>query len=497
MAAEPDRQSHAENADSVSEQGPQEMGADQTAGRRSLRQRIRSGATWLVLGRICSMGALLGAHGLLTRLLSEADYAAYAIASVSAILLATVVVFGTPKMLIRSLKLQLPGGNTRGARLTILSCFATIALVASVALVTFLLGSDYFFDLPRWRGIRDYSLLVACWGCLSAFCLVSSRALESLDDFRSAALVGARNGGVLTNLLFLVLTIVAHQFGVLSLASVLGLQVALNLLSLALAAYYIRRGLRNYAQRTPTVASLQQETVTDVPHHNVRWFLKESWPNFIVQMTTMTINELQIIVLGFLATERSIADYNVVLRLLGVINSFQTLATTVIAPFVAELLAVGKTLRLERILRGASTLVALPTLALTGTLMLFPEFVLKWGFGENFVGAAWALRLASVGCTLHILSGSNSLVMVMSGNQRQLMVYSVAASFFYLAIAIPMIQRWNIVGAALAVSLVFGTYNILVTLLVKSKVGVWTIPTLGPRQIVASVGTLLGRDRTG
>ena len=462
----------------------------------SFKQRLLAGAVWLGLGRICSVGAFLAAYVLLGRTMPEQDFAAYLTASATAIMLATIVCFGTPKMLVRALKEQLQRRTLLGAKAAMHNCFCTIAMIAGVVLLVFLIGTNYASDSPEWRGLRDYSFLVASWACLSAACFVASHTLQAIDDFSSSVLVGARNGGVIANVLFVVAAACAHEYGFLSLRFALASQVVFHLLALAVAALSISRGFRKLAERIGDSDVVEAEVDDQIPSYGTRWFLRESWPNFVVQITTMSIVELQILLVGLLATEREIADYGVVLRLLGVVYAAQALVTTVIVPFVAELLARQRLPQLERLLRGSATLVAIPTLFLTAVFMAFPGQVLALTFGQEFVGGAWSLRLASVGYVTGILCGSNGLVMIMSGRQRLLMIYSVITSLLYLGIAVAMIHYWGIVGAAISVSLVFGVYNVWVTLLVRVKVGVWTIPTLSPRNILTTLGTVLGKGKT-
>ncbi len=466
---------------------------------KPLRKRLISGAFWSVIGRVGSIGALFLSHVLLARELSEADYAAYLTVSATTILLATLICFGTPKMLIRALKHELKHGNLAGARAAVRSCFSIITMIAGFAgigMFVFVVGLIYCGgESSNWRGLADYSCLVAAWAFLSAFCLVASHALQAMDDFRSAMLVGARNGGVIANVLFFLVALCAHWFGFLSLGLAIGLQVIVHLLALAVGVVCLRRKFRQIEKSRAPSSDFPPESSSHLSDHSTRWFLRESWPNFVVQITSMSLIELQIILVVFFATERDIADYGAALRILSVINAVHALSTTVIAPFIAELFDQKRLPQLERVLRGSATLVAIPTLAAMIVFVLFPKEILTMTFGSDFAGGAWALRILSLGSTVAILSGSNGLTMIMAGKQHILMIYSVAVSLFYLVVAVPAVHSWGIIGAATSVGLVFGAYNIWITFLVKKEVGVWTVPTFSPRDILATIGTFLGSEK--
>jgi O-antigen/teichoic acid export membrane protein len=80
--------------------------------------------------------------------------------------------------------------------------------------------------------------------------------------------------------------------------------------------------------------------------------------------------------------------------------------------------------------------------------------------------------------------------MIMTGRQRELLRVSVLASLAYFAAAPPLIYQFGTIGAAIAVCLVFGTYNILVTVLAKRRIGVWTAASLSPQAVLEVVDRL-------
>ena len=387
---------------------------------------------------------------------------------------------------------QLANGNAAAARSALSSCVTMVVVMGGIGLVGLTVATDFVPSVPKWRGVRDFTLLIASWGGLSAVCLLAASSLQALDDFRSAALVGARKGGVLANGLFFVLLLVAHRLGHLELGAAIGLQVVLNLIALALGILLVRKRLeeRQWPARSPDDDGPGVQSARS--RHDVGWFFRESWPNFVVQMASITTLELQIILLGFFTSERAHADYSAVLYLVGLVNAFHALATSAIAPFVAELHTAGNVDKLERLLRGSATLVAIPTLAASLLFILFPEYLLTTAFTPDFANGAWALRIISIGGVIAVLSGSNGLVLVMSGQQRLLMRYSLAASITFVVAVIPATRHFGINGAATAVSVVFGVYNVWITLLVKSRIGVWTIPTFSPKSLWTTLRALRG-----
>ncbi|TWU28098.1 lipopolysaccharide biosynthesis protein [Bythopirellula polymerisocia] len=451
---------------------------------RTLRSRLLSGAFWSTLGRICSVGALFATEICMGRTLSVSDCAAYFAVSAFVVLLATGVLFGTPQIVIRAIKDNLKNGNTEDSRTVVRKCFAAITITSAIALAIAIMSSYAVGDEPKWRAVRELSLLVGIWACCSAACQIAAGVLQALDDFRSAVLIGARQGGVVANSLFLVISLLAYQAGYLSLGFALVLQVLLNATALIIAWWLIERALNNNQERCRTATDMP--TTTHLPqrtNYSVRWILQESWPNFLVQMTSMNIVYIQVLVLGWLATARSTADYYAVLRLVSLVQVAQLLVVATLGPFIAELLASNRIKQLERIMRGVATLVAIPTLLATLVLVVFPKTVIHLTFGDDFVGAALALQIVAVGTAISVITGCNSVAMVMGGYQSLLMRISLLAFVVHFLLIVPMIDKWDIVGAALAATIVYGIYNLYVTFLVKRNLGFWSYPSLSPQAI--------------
>lgn len=467
--------------------------------RESLKRRILRGTIWSTLGRAASMGGMILANILLAWAWkdSKGDFAAYAVAAATVVLLGLPASLGVPKILTRIiregvhthqyalLRIRMEGAK----RLLILSCGVTCAILVAIPPLCRLLGLDLSDD--KWNALNLHALLVAAWLGSSALCMVISQALMGLDDFRTAALVGARSGGVISNVGFLVIAFACWGAGVLSLQTALWIQAGVNIVALFLGVYWLRGIIRRQ------IPHVSQEEMNSVPADvsGAHWVFQESWPNLVVQVTSMGILPIELLLISSMADDEAIADYTAVQRLQEVLVSAQTLTTTIVAPFITELFAQRDLKKLQTLLRGVATLVAIPTLAFLLAYIAFPAEALTYSFGPTFAGGAWPLRIVSVGATIACLAGPNGLTMIMVGRQRELLRASLTASLVYLLVAPPMIYFFGIIGAATAVSAVFGTYNIVITLMIKSRIGIWTTPSLSPQAIRQTARQLLSRKR--
>jgi O-antigen/teichoic acid export membrane protein len=439
---------------------------------RSLRGRLFSNAFWSIGGRVASIGAVFLANVVLGRMLSTAEFSAYTISAAAVAFLAMPASFGAPRVVLRLIREGLATERPQMAISAFRSCIRLVATTCVLLSVLFVLGVR-LLDADKWRAIADYSVLVAAWFSLSAICLVLSHALQGFDDFRSAAIVGARNGGVLPNMLFLAILAAALATGRLTLWLALSAQVGLHVVALLWAWYAIRRDI---ARRGCVMTRVSREA----PERSF-WLFRECWPILVIQLTSLGVAQFDVLLVGWLSQEREIAVYGAVARLGEVLGAAQILAAGIAAPFVSELYASGELRKLEGLLRGIASFVAVPTLLVGVIFLVAPRLVLTYSFGPKFSDGATTLQVVTVGSMIAAFTGTNSLALIMAGRQRQLLSISAMASAAYLLIAPLLIANWGIVGAATATAVVFGLYNIGVTLMVKHLLGIWTFASISPR----------------
>jgi O-antigen/teichoic acid export membrane protein len=449
-----------------------------------------SGAVWSALGRLLSVGSLFGANVILGRALPQADYAAYGLAFAAVVLLGMPASLGVPKVLIRTLREAIYSENRDLARRRcVAGIYLAVGGVAAVAILQWL-GSYGVGEAHRWRAIREFATLTATWMALAALGMTFSHALQGFDDFLTAALVGARSGGVLTNVGFLGVVYLLAQWDSLSLRAALVAQVALHVAVFAYACFMlvIRARQHDVPLDRGALARATREGA-------IGWFFRESWPNLVLQLTSLGIVQIEMLVVGMFAPDSDVAIYVAIQRLLEVLVAAQSLATLVAGPFIAELYARNDLQRLEQLIRGTATLVAGPTLCILAILLLFPSQTLAWTFNESFAGGATALQITSIGAAIASFAGPNGLTMIMIGRQRELLRVSLTASLVYLIAAPLLISSFGITGAATATAVVFGAYNIAITCLIKSRIGIWTVASVSPATISAALAGLRNRRR--
>jgi O-antigen/teichoic acid export membrane protein len=449
---------------------------------KSLTHRILSGGAWSIAGRLGSLGSLFLMNIVLARYLPTADFSAYLAAASVMPFLAMLACAGIPFTVVRALRGQISGPQDRTAILRG-AIVVTLAGSALTTVAVYLTASAIPAE-PKWYVLRHCPGLMSAWFTLSALAIVCACFMQGVDDFRTAAMLGARNGGLIPNMISLIVVAMAAAFGMLTLTLVMSSQVAGYVAALIVAAMVVPPLLNRFRFDEPIRRESAEIPGRRPALYSAGWYFRESWPNLINQLITVALVELDLFWVACLAPESVVAEYGIVRNLRLLVTAPLLIASVSLAPFVAELYGRGDLARLERMLRGTTTIMAVPSLVALAACLFVPELIIRLTFGAKFVAAAPALSVASLGCIIFVISGSNGLVLTMTGRHRDLMVCSFIGLGLYLAISPWMIARYGVLGAAAAFTIQIVIQNIIVTLRVKQAVGVWTIPLLSPAAVI-------------
>jgi O-antigen/teichoic acid export membrane protein len=459
-----------------------------------LRRRMLSAGFWSFAGRGVAIGVFFLTDMILARALSKEEFAGMYLATGVATFIAAFASLGTHQILSRTVRQTLYGSHPERTEKVIQTCTRLLLLGVGLASAIFLIALPFFIDDgAQWQPFRDFPLGILAWGCLSSACLNSAFALQGLDDFRSATLVGSRRGGLLPNVAFAIFAAITWKLGVINATSLIYGQAVLQTVTLIYARKAIRRQLERFGR--PSAGSAAAADDASAPGQSVAWYFHESLPYLVALLTQTALDELDGVVVGHFVHDSAVADYGAARRLVRLMSTPFVMYAVSMGPFVAELLAKGEKNRLERIMRASATLVSIPMVAVFAIYLLAPELTLQLAFGAKFAGAAATLQLLTIGQVFFVLLGNSGQTLLMAGRQKALMVCSIFALAAYCALAPILIARYGVAGAAVLQSLIMIGQAGAVTLLARRLVGIWTVATFSPTALRRAVQSLLGRNR--
>lgn len=121
----------------------------------------------------------------------------------------------------------------------------------------------------------------------------------------------------------------------------------------------------------------------------------------------------------------------------------------IIGPRIAAAARVGDTAGIARVARRMVGLVLVLAAPLFIVIFAAPGFLLGI-FGPRFVGGSLALQILGVGQLVRLASGPLGVILVMTGNQRWVLVYAGSAVVLCVGFALWLIPLYGAAGAAAA-----------------------------------------------
>lgn len=439
------------------------------------QKRLLRESVWVVGGRVFGIATAIGSNVVLARVISPADFGLYFVLA-SVLTFATLVaMFGLNTGLVRFVSESIGVGDLRQVRHVLRrgSLLAFTGLLAGGlicwAFVQF--WGRQLFGIPNVQSIAPLlAISVVAWGVIQ----LCAALLRSFHDSRWSILLTGQFGGPLCNTLFVVF-IVALYFlwaPVDLFSAVLCSAISLcAIVPLAVKAFRsIARGrlaeLQD-AQSQPESTALAWGTLLIV-----------CWPLMLTQCLSYVTGQADIWIGGAAASHEDMALYGAARRLMLLIGIPMQLVNLTVIASIAELRAQNKHQELQRILRSAATMAAIPALLVSLPIFAFAGQILWLLFGPFYADGANILRLLCVGQIIFVSVGAAELTLMMAGQQMKALWINLGTSVAMFVLGVLLTRNWGIYGLAVAWSIVVSLQCIGFCLCARVWVGVWTIMDL-------------------
>jgi O-antigen/teichoic acid export membrane protein len=179
--------------------------------------------------------------------------------------------------------------------------------------------------------------------------------------------------------------------------------------------------------------------------------------------------------LGIWGNNADVGIFNVALRTSIIISLLLVSINSIAAPKFAALYQQGDMKTLATTSLNCTKMVSLfagPVLLL---LFLVPHWVMKI-FGYKFVSGAHVLMILACGQFVNAMTGSASLLLVMSGNERLHWKSFVVSVMINVVLNISLVPTLGLVGAAIATATGIAAKNIYAAYLLWARLRINTIP---------------------
>jgi O-antigen/teichoic acid export membrane protein len=205
----------------------------------------------------------------------------------------------------------------------------------------------------------------------------------------------------------------------------------------------------------------------------------------------LLIGTLDLWIVGLWFERTDMGIYSLAARIVLVMVMPVQIVQGVIPPIISELHELKKRTELEHVLRGTTTIAAIPSFLAMLVILTTGWWTVPLLFTENFGSAATTLSLLTFGQLVSVLAGSPNFLLMMTGHQRMAAVFGVASLLLLAVLAYVLGSIWGINGVAVASGISLSVYKISLALLGWRLLHVrcWIDPTF------ASVRHLIAQRR--
>lgn len=188
-----------------------------------------------------------------------------------------------------------------------------------------------------------------------------------------------------------------------------------------------------------------------------------SLPLLFATILNLIMGWTDTIMLGYFKESSVVGLYNTALPLAKLTLISLTSMGFLFNPLMTELYSKGKIKNMKRMYQITTKWVFSATLPIFLFFFVFPDVVLNFMFGANYVGASVALKILSVGFIFHALMGLNGMSLVVLGKNKFILLTTLIGAVVNVLLNFNLIPLYGIVGAAIASTTAYISINIVMS----------------------------------
>lgn len=214
---------------------------------------------------------------------------------------------------------------------------------------------------------------------------------------------------------------------------------------------------------------------SEVIKYRKKILLASGIPLLFVAVATQMNGQISVLILGSFGSNSDVGIYSTALKVSLVLSLILTAINTIAGTTISELHALGDKDKLEKIFSKTSALGFILALPLFLVMFLFPEIILSL-FGSEFTAGSSTLMVLAVGQLINITVGPTLFILAMTGHEKVLAKAIGASLVINIIVGLIFIPTLKVFGAGLATALAMTISNIIMLILVRYYLGVWSLP---------------------
>ena len=390
------------------------------------------GGLWALAARVLAVGAGLATQVFLARLLEPQQMGAYFLAQSIVVVSSLVGQLGLNRSLVRSVAEAMGREDRSRARSAVVKSLQLALISSGVIAAVYAMGlgdviARRVFDSSI---LGSVTLVIAAWIALMGLQNVVAEAHRGFHRIGRASFFG----GTLTSLM------TAGALGVLfvlhgseDFGRILWITVAATGANLLVSLAFVTRQVAG-APADPSV--------------RMRGLLAGTLAIAVANVSHAAMGQFDLWIVGSGLSHDEVALYGAAKRLIRLISLPLVIMNLVVPPVIASLNARDEKARLERALRGAVTLAGLPSLLVIIAMIAASGEILELVYGEFYRAGATLLVILSVERLLFVWVGPCSLVLMMTGKDRQMLTITLFCGAVTVVAALVGLRVAGAVGIA-------------------------------------------------
>lgn len=422
--------------------------SDESSGRLG---SFLKGSSIVFIGFIVQFGLGFASRVVIARYLGQVDYGLVNIGLTVLTTASIIVLLGLNTGISRFLPRHENPEDRRGVLVSAFSLVVPVALLVSGAIVVFadVIATAVFKNPSAEPIIRLFGVIIP----MMVLIKLTVGSIRGQQEATPRVLI--QNIGI-----------PVLRFGAIVVAVVLGLGV-IGVSGAYMAAYaLVGAGSLYYLYRRTELFERTDATPMR------RDLLSFSAPLIIVTTMNMVHGNIDVFVLGYFQSASEVGTYTAVYPLTKLLKMGLITFGFLFMPLISELHADGRDAEARRTYQIVSKWVLFVTLPLFLVFITYPEIVIRYTFGEEYLAGATALAILSIGFFANAVAGPSGDTLVAIGSTRLIMVYNTIAAGVNVALNLLLVPRYSLVGAAVATTIAFVVMNGLYVAQLYYSVGV-------------------------
>src|SRR5262249_53011089 len=192
------------------------------------------------------------------------------------------------------------------------------------------------------------------------------------------------------------------------------------------------------------------------------------------QLLAFAAQQLDILIAGGMLSSVDLGLYGAAKRSLLIAAMPVQMAMLTIVPSIPRMFAQSRLAELEKIVRSAATIAAVPSIFALGLLILFPGAILSFFLRDSYSQAGSMVVVLAAGYLVLTLSGNPQQVLTMTGRHRAVLAVNLLSAVVLVVVGTVGAALFGAAGLAAGSAASLIVQNGILWWLARRELGIWT-----------------------